>query len=127
MAVLALLAIFLLQWKMRWSLTYVATPIAVAVRQVLLPVVVLPIRQVDVYSRHFSVQHRYVSAFQVAPCILCWNALAPAGPFDLGSLCVCAVVVLPVSPGSWPGGAWVPWRALPFSCCVFVASGDPGP
>ena len=25
------------------------------------------------------------------------------------------------------GGAWVPWRALPWSCCVFVASGNPGP
>ena len=41
-------------------LTYVATPIAVAVREALLPVVVLPIRLVEVYSRHFSVQLRYV-------------------------------------------------------------------
>ena len=55
-----------------------------------------------------------------------WNALAKACPFDLGSLCVGSVSLWPVSPGSWPGGAWVPWRALPWSCCgcLFVASGD---
>ena len=34
-ALLDLMMILLLQWKMRWSLTYVATPIAVAVREVL--------------------------------------------------------------------------------------------
>ena len=66
-----------------------------AVRAVLLPVVVLPIRQVDVYSRHFSVQHCYVSAFLGS--FLCWNALAKASPFGLESLCVGAVVVWPVS------------------------------
>ena len=36
------------------------------------------------------------------------------------------VLVGPVSPGSWPGGAWVPWRALPWSCCVLVLLSDPG-
>ena len=56
---------------------------------------------------------------------LSWNALAKARPFDLGSLCLGSVVVWPVSLGSWPGGAWVPWRAWPWSFCVFVAS-DPG-
>ena len=37
----------------------------------------------------------------------CLNALAKASPFDLGSPCVGFVVFGPVSPGSWPGGAWV--------------------
>ena len=31
-----------------------------------------------------------------------------------------------MSLGSWPGGAWVPWRALLWSSGVVVASGDPG-
>ena len=26
----------------------------------------------------------------------------------------------PVSPGSWAGGAWVPWRALPWSFWLFL-------
>ena len=42
----------------RWSLTYVATPIAVAVREALFTS--SGIRHVEVYSRHFSVQLRYV-------------------------------------------------------------------
>ena len=54
------------------------------------------------------------------------NARAKARPFDLGSLCVCSAVPWPVSPGSWPGGAWVPWRALPLFCLWFLWSGDPG-
>ena len=38
---------------------------------------------------------------------------------------VVIVVFWPVSPGSWPGGAWVPWRVVPWSGYVFVASDDP--
>ena len=56
----------------------------------------------------------------------CLNALAKACPFDLGSPCVGVVLFGPVSPGSWPGGAWVPWRALPWSCVFLVAFSDPG-
>ena len=48
------------------------------------------------------------------------NALAKACPFNLGSLCVGVVLFGPVSPGSWPGGAWVPWRAVPWSCWFSV-------
>ena len=39
-----------------WSLTYVATPIAVAVRELFSPVVALPIRSIEVYYSHFNVQ-----------------------------------------------------------------------
>ena len=49
------------------------------------------------------------------------NALAKACPFNLGSLRVGVVLFWPVSPGSWPGGAWVPWRALPWSLLFLVA------
>ena len=56
----------------------------------------------------------------------CLNALAKASPFDLGSPWVGVVLFGPVSLGSWLGGAWVPWRALPWSRCGFVAFVDPG-
>ena len=36
------------------------------------------------------------------------------------------VFFLPVSPGSWLGGAWVPRRVVPWLGCVFVAYCDPG-
>ena len=33
---------------------------------------------------------------------------------------VVLVFLCPVSPGSWPGGAWVPWRALPWLLLVVL-------
>ena len=61
----------------------------------------------------------FFSPVVVLPILQLLNALAKARPFDLGSLCVGSVVLWPVSPGSWPGGAWVPWRALPWFCGGF--------
>ena len=114
---------------MRWSLTYVATPIAVAVREALFT----SSRLTNLTSRGvqpslqctaslFVSSLRFDSSFLDSLCALCWNALAKACPFDLGSLCVGVVLFGPVSPGSWPGGAWVPWRALPWSLLFLVAS-----
>ena len=48
---------------------------------------------------------RFDSSFLDSLCALCWNALAEACPFDLGSLCVGVVLFEPVSPGFWPEGA----------------------
>ena len=55
---------FLLLVKMCWSLTYAATPIAVAVREALFTCSGLRIliRQVAVYSRYLGVLLQYVSA-----------------------------------------------------------------
>ena len=83
------------------------------------------IRLFAVYSFAISVLHcrlihRYFSTS------LGRNALAKARPFESGSPLFGVVVFWPVSLGSWPGGAWVPWRAVPWSCGVFVVSGDPG-
>ena len=51
------------------------------------------------------------------------SARAKARPFDLGSLCFWSAVPCPVSPGSWPGGAWVPSRASPSFCFVVFVVG----
>ena len=41
---------------------------------------------------------------------------------SLKSLVVCCVASWPVRLGAWPGGSWLPWRAVPcllFVCCFF--------
>ena len=47
---------------------------------------------------------RFDSFFLDSLCALCWNALAKACPFNLGSLCVGVMLFGPVSPGFWPEG-----------------------
>ena len=45
---------------------------------------------------------------------------------DFGSPVSVCVVFWPVSPGSWLGGAWVPWRVVFWLGCLFVSYCDPG-
>ena len=67
---------------------------------------------------------RFDSSFLDSLSALCWNALAKACPFDLGSLCVGVVLFGPVSPGSWPGGSLGSVAGLALvsfvSCCFLV-------
>ena len=112
--------------EMRWSLTYVATPIAVAVREALFT-----------SSDLINLTRRGAqSSFQctASVCTACLGSTLPSwivSALSAGmrllrlahsiwdrSVLVGVVLFGPVSPGSWPGGAWVPWRALPW-CLLF--------
>ena len=78
------------------------------------------------YSFRICSSPRFDVPLLASICALYRNALAKACPFDLGSLRVGVALFGPVSPGSWPGVAWVPWRALPWTLLFLVASCDPG-
>ena len=109
---------------MRWSLTYVATPIAVAVREALFT----SSGRTHLISRGVQPSLLCTASVYVARlgsnlsmnCFLALyrNALAKACPFDLGSLRVGVVLFGPVSGslGSVAGFALV----FVVSCCSFV-------
>ena len=87
-----------------WSLTYVATPIAVAVREALFTSGGLcNLTGRDVQSSlqctaPFVLIAKFLTLSTQLVSVL--NALAKACPFDLGSLCGGVVLFGPVSPGS---------------------------